>query len=604
MAASAPEQESNGNGAENGEAVVVQPQSQPQKTAANIPHRPVQRSSPPRPKTALSISRNSPPRPKTAEPAEPIPDSLQVEIDARQDDGSGAVPSDTEEDVKMVEFYEDLNEYIITSGLDIKLRPKISGKIIELWDLILAVEVVTPGYIGGQGEADWVEVAVVLGFGAEATSAAAQLYQCWEENLAEFMEAMNSFDEDEDETADEYHNPIPDFSPGGHVPSYELLPESFPEPSPQLDSAPTAEPGRWARSSPPIGAKRSLGQRPLSSSGPLTKRPRYNRKLEIPSTPDMEDKPGRQFSSAQLFSPSIRKSLSRQDYVDVSEASQYLPPFHEEEPQVEEQPEDEIEELEILESREAEPQSRLLDTEATPVSGTSQPPAEILNPSPIPFSLSKARQAMKTDPRRPDPKAKQRSEVNPNQRQETRRAGTAVPAQEPSSTAQKEPKRPLRRSLPATFKSDAHAKPPTASAPTEAPRRPLPMPSESSRRDIDAWIRYYESLGFPRSVVVEGLKRTTLTPGNLASLVMQSLKDGKEIPSHHEGIWTDRDDAELTLIASVDLRVEPSGPVDERQYRKVRRAYDRLVKKHGPARIELRKGFLDAQNAGKPKSGG
>ncbi|KAH7161430.1 TRF2-interacting telomeric protein/Rap1 C terminal domain-containing protein [Dactylonectria macrodidyma] len=596
LAASAPEQEPNGNEEETGEVAEVQPQSQlqpqPQKTAAVIPHRLVQRS--------------SPPPAKTAEPVEPIPDSLQVEIDARQDDVSDAELSDLEDDIKMKEFYEDLNEYITTFGRDIKLRPKISGKTIELWDLVVAAQEARRGDIEGLGDVDWLEVAVVMGFEADDTSAASQLCQCYAENLAEFMEAMESFDEEEDETAYNYRDPISEFSPGGRVPSDGPLSESFPERSPPLDPPSTEEPGRWARSSPPIGVKRSLGQRSLSSSGPLTKRPRYNKNIEIPSTPDMDHRVRRQFPSAQLFSPSVRKSLSRQDYVDVSEASQHLPPFHEEELQVEEEPEDEIEELEVSEPREAQPQSPLLDTEATPAHGkpSQQLTNEALNPSPIPFSLSnRARQPTKTELDRPGSKAKQTSEIGSNQRQEARRGATAVPAQELSSTIQKGPKRPSRRSLPATFRSNPQPKPPTASAPTEAPRRPLPMPSESNRRDIDAWIRYYESLEFPRSVVIEGLKRTTLTPGNLASLVMQSLKDGKEIPSHHEGIWTDRDDAELTLVASVDLRVEPSGPVAERQYRKARRASDRLVKKHGPARIELRKSFLDAQNAGKPNSG-
>ncbi|KAH7013436.1 TRF2-interacting telomeric protein/Rap1 C terminal domain-containing protein [Ilyonectria destructans] len=601
IAASAPEEESN-SAEDQAEATATVP-TQPQETVKEIPHR--------------SVEKSSAPRSETAQPAEPILEPIQTENDTHHDDEQDPDLSDTEDSTLKHEFYKDLSQFVSADGLEIKLRHTIDNKIIELWDLANAVSEKLRGPLEDLEEEDWAEIAMDMGFQADETTIA-QLQQCFDENLADFLDAVGSFDGVEDEDEDEFreHDPSPLLARAYNAleePDFEDLSEQHWPEAPLSHDVPEELPPSYVRSSPPVGAKRSLGQRPLSSSGPLTKRPRYNTKLEIPSTPDIEVAAGRKVPSAQYFSPSIRKSLSRQDYVDASETSRQLSPFHvaqKDHPLEEDGDEGEIQMLEVLKSRVVQPQSPLLDTQGTFINDTTpsqQLRTEALNSSPIPFRLSKTRQTKKTGLERSGSQTKQKSTAGSNQHQEGNSKELSIPTEEPPSTAKKELKPAPRRSLPPSFNSNSRPKAPAAPTPAPAPApaptkapRPRPLPSDSKPRNIDEWIKHYESTGFPRSIVIEGLKRTTLTPGGLASLVMQSLQDGNDVPSHHEGIWTDRDDTDLKLIASVDLSREPSGPVDERRYRHVRNASKRLAKKHGPARVELRKSFLDAQAPDKP----
>ncbi|KAJ4192601.1 hypothetical protein NW755_003748 [Fusarium falciforme] len=119
--------------------------------------------------------------------------------------------------------------------------------------------------------------------------------------------------------------------------------------------------------------------------------------------------------------------------------------------------------------------------------------------------------------------------------------------------------------------------------------------TSSNRREIQKWTTYYENRGFPRDIVVEALKRTTLTPGNLALQVMESLQAGRGVPSRHEGIWTDRDDDDLAFVSMVDFSQSPTNTSEELQQQRAQKAHNRLIRKHTFQRFELRKAFLRAQ---------
>ncbi|KAM3450248.1 hypothetical protein MY3296_006251 [Beauveria thailandica] len=132
---------------------------------------------------------------------------------------------------------------------------------------------------------------------------------------------------------------------------------------------------------------------------------------------------------------------------------------------------------------------------------------------------------------------------------------------------------------------------PPASVGAAAARRPL-----SKDEEIEGHIQHYESLGYTRATVVEGLKRTTMVLG-LATVVMQSLRDGRGVPAHHEGVWTDRDDDGLRLVVGVGPEALETDVRDKevmKKVRKARRARDRLMDKHGEERMALRIKYLKA----------
>ncbi|KPM42537.1 hypothetical protein AK830_g3972 [Neonectria ditissima] len=560
------------------EATVPPP---PKKVIKEVAHRPAKKTKPSPVKPAE--------QPRTvSELDEPIQD------DPRQDDGPDHdQPSDTETSTGRKVFYEDLNDYMITSGLDINTQLKIDGKTIDLYDLAQVVQPKQGDPPEELDEEDWAEVAEDLGFSGHDEDIVTQLRQCYNECLAEFLKEMESFESEEVEikVEEESHGP----SPGPEDVPYvgELAEEPWTEDTPSRQTTAGALQS-YERSSPPIAAKRALDQRPLSSSGPLIKRRRYNKRTEIPSTPEM-------------------------DRMGVSEASQQLPPLRR--PQEDEDDDDDDDELQDedqtdladrirrLEAREStlpQQESPLLGTVNTRTSSQNVR-VEPLNTDPIPFNIGESHQNQTAGAlTRPDPKSKRRSEPGPSTQGRVNGSGKKVAAAKTPPSTVEEPKPRSRRSLPSSFNTDSRPKPsapPPTLARTDAPTHsrspvshttPKPEPAPPNHREIDRWIRHYESLGFPRPIVVEGLKRTTLTPGSPASLVMQSLKDGADVPSHHEGIWTDRDDDELALIASVDLRIPPIGIAEERRYRKVHKATDRLMDKHGPAKMTLRKEFIEA----------
>lgn len=108
-------------------------------------------------------------------------------------------------------------------------------------------------------------------------------------------------------------------------------------------------------------------------------------------------------------------------------------------------------------------------------------------------------------------------------------------------------------------------------------------------------VLYYQSLGYPHRIVVEALKRTTMVSGRLAVLVMQSLLQSRPVPSHLAGVWTDDDDATLQRIIN---GTEPAVGLNSRPpWSNSGSDFNRLAKKHGLARIQLRRQFLAASAA-------
>ncbi|KAK5987817.1 hypothetical protein PT974_11951 [Cladobotryum mycophilum] len=86
-----------------------------------------------------------------------------------------------------------------------------------------------------------------------------------------------------------------------------------------------------------------------------------------------------------------------------------------------------------------------------------------------------------------------------------------------------------------------------------------------------------------------------MTPGNLAILVMDSLKQGSGVPTGRQGIWTDEDDDRLRLMDSVDATREPSTLEEARLTEEAQRLWRRLSHKHTADGVVLRREFLEAR---------
>ncbi|KAL2692203.1 hypothetical protein Neosp_002609 [[Neocosmospora] mangrovei] len=498
---------------------------QPEPQAARVPAEPqdARRSEP------QSIQ-----RPRTQ------PDSVPENAPERSQSQTRPASVVSQDDPKRQLFYEDLNDFKTASKADIKERLNINGRTIDLFDLAMAID-------DSQADSqmyDWYRVAERLGFDDPDEDTATQLQVCFDEHLSEFVAAMASFeDEDNVEPEAEGHEEDP-------------FEQDVPE------QASSQWPASYVPSSPPvvIGRKRSAGQRQLST-GHGTKRPRYDKDMVIPSTPDAD-------LDAELpaveHSPSARKSSQWRGYVDESEASQHLPPL----PPLQAESQD----LGTGQSPITEPRRESL-------AAAQEYPRGELDPTPIPFSLKRPREQRvstsrqaRVEPRRPSRESSSRN---------------GVPRQPPEQAISAARLKPTTQAPPPTTETTPRNNPPPRTNQTDS--------TDANRREIQKWTTYYENRGFPRDIVVEALKRTTLTPGTLALQVMESLQAGRGVPSRHEGIWTDRDDDDLAFVSMVDFTQSPTSTSEEMQQQRAQKAHNRLIKKHTFQRFELRKAFLRAQ---------
>jgi hypothetical protein len=183
-------------------------------------------------------------------------------------------------------FYEDLEQYMAATGVEIPLQPEINETTIELFDLSVAVGS-TQKEDASQGidETDWAKVAALLGFDAQDEVVISQLRQCYHENLAEFEEAMADYDEGNEDEVEGENEPAfeAELDEQQVLDGREISPlqeGDWEEESPSRQAPAKMQP-TYARSSPPVGIKRTRDQLPVSSSGPGAKRKRLTKKLEI-----------------------------------------------------------------------------------------------------------------------------------------------------------------------------------------------------------------------------------------------------------------------------------------------------------------------------------
>ncbi|CAD6449390.1 dfd478a8-0622-41fd-a666-2b5044d37c39 [Sclerotinia trifoliorum] len=105
---------------------------------------------------------------------------------------------------------------------------------------------------------------------------------------------------------------------------------------------------------------------------------------------------------------------------------------------------------------------------------------------------------------------------------------------------------------------------------TESEPEPEPDSESDSEDSINAEFAKYLELGYSREVIAEALIASTYVY-DVASVIMEQLKMGHDIPDNMEGAWTKRDD---------DALLKNRGP-----------EYERIREKHGDGRIAARKKF-------------
>lgn len=470
-----------------------------------------------------------PGEPELQDPSLRVPETLK---DTSELPDPSRVPETLEDDA-IYRFYSDLDYFVAASGAEIEMQHDIGGKTIDLWELSQAV--------GAQkvpvDEVDWKRAAEDLGYDWDQdNSVSVSLQQCYEDNLAEFIETMSSFDQEDDQAPDEQQQaPL-------HVPS-----------SPPAQT---------------IGKKRPRDVQQPSSG--RAKRRRLSRDAEIPSTPDEKIGCLTRPPISPTLSPSVQRSKPRLGQTQSIDASQQLPPLP--------RPHETEAERIVFETQIRSPARLEAQQSSFDVTPSQQLRSEYLDAQPIPLDLERGRSD-----------AGRRRETETPRPRGTRNAGTSTPTQAKSQ--------PSRRSLPVSFSSASRGPARHVESPQQEPRpaRQNQDPGEqeaSNQQQINEVVEYYESIGYPHHIVVDALKRTTMVPGGLAAEVMQSLVDGKGVPTNYEGIWTDRDDESLRLV---DMAHADKPPKERRTAKK---EFDRLIAKHGLNRIELRRLFLAAEASG------
>lgn len=227
------------------------------------------------------------------EDSEQYEDAVQYEDDEQVENGEpGPGEGGTDARSARDQFYSDLQDYIDISGAEVDREPVIDGRKIDLWELFKSAT----RQVGNAEERNWKEVAEELGFDwIKSARCLPKLWECYIQNLAEFEEAIKSYDNPEDEDQDE------DQDEDGYEQQQQLEADlngtgSRPQTSDSVTAPkePSAAPSSHIyRSSPPIaGVKRSFQQAdflPSDLSYPSDssrKRRRLDKKTEIPPTPE------------------------------------------------------------------------------------------------------------------------------------------------------------------------------------------------------------------------------------------------------------------------------------------------------------------------------
>lgn len=509
------------------------------------------------------------------------------------------------------QFLNDLQDYCEASGKALDTRCVIGDKEVDLWELFRAVSAqdLPPD------ELDWQQVAEHVGLGRmqNGEAVAALLKSSYDRHLADFVEAMMSFEDNEED-------PDEDIAEGEEtlIGDEETAAESrTPRPSQSNSVASPLNDNSGTK------LRKRLPDGQLSTPTKLTKR-RRTVHTEIPMTPEDKLRTGRPLSAPASAPGNLQSTADQeQELPEVEDLLQRTPRQNQQRQQSPDEPDmtpsqqlrsetDSIASPEHGESRTPtlyysptaasypHRNDRQLETIQEEDSTTSTPTKLRSKKRELPASFQQPREPRLTQleerrekRRQLEQERRQRQQQRQQQRleehrqqellQEERRREEEEQQQQQQEQRQGEQAQEQEQELQRQrWHQDA-----ADSSETD------PEVVQQSQEQFISWKEHYLDQGFSEEVIIEGMRRTTMTPGEAMEAVLASLRDGQGIPPNHEGIWTDRDDAQLKYVVRVgDLQRASDDSGDTRRRKeKARKMLDRLLFKHDESRVKLRRKF-------------
>ncbi|KAL7932695.1 TRF2-interacting telomeric protein/Rap1 C terminal domain-containing protein [Trichoderma chlorosporum] len=569
-------------------------------------------------------------------------DEQDTENDSTQDEASvdGGLPSFSEKE----QFLNDLQDYCEATGKDFDTRCVIGHDDVDLWELFCAVSAqdLPPD------ELDWEQVAQQVGLGwaesSESTEVTtALLKSSYNRHLADFIAAMVSFEENEEDPNEDLAEAEESAIRGEEIAAESITPRAS-------QRSGEASPSLSHNNSP--ASKKRLPDRQLLTPTKLVKR-RRTVHVEIPVTPEHKRMTGGRLS-APASAPGNLQSMAHQEQElpELGTPRQRTPRRNQQRQQSPDEPDlTPSEQLRSESDTAVSPEpiepgtptlyfspaaassfplrnGRQLETIQEEESASSTPTKSRSKKRELPSSfqepreprhiqleerrekrrqleeerrqrqqqrqqqrLEEHRRAVRQEERRQRKQQQQEQELQRQQRleehrqQELRQEERRREEQQQKEEQQREQEQGQEQEL----QQQQQRWHQDAADSDEAD----PEVIQQSQEQFVSWKEHYLNQGFSEDVILEAMRRTTMTPGEAMEAVLTSLRDGKGIPPNTEGIWTDRDDAQLKYVVRVgDLRRLPDDGGDlRRRKEKAQKMLNRLLFKHDEPRVRLRRKF-------------
>ncbi|KAH8776667.1 hypothetical protein F5883DRAFT_614321 [Diaporthe sp. PMI_573] len=453
------------------------------------------------------------------------------------------------------QFYEDLRDYIDVSGAEIEPNPTIDGREIDLWELY---SIATQQDCAAENR-DWKQVAQRLGFDwTSPTGCAKELRECYDRNLAEFEEAIGSYD-DQDGTAVAEDERV---SRGNEEEALVQTSDAVTAPK-QPSRAPLSP--IYRPSSPIAGVKRSFQQSNDSQSelgypsDRSSKRRRRDRETAIPQTPEHKLRFAGGSSSRAAVQDCSSPLKSRgaateaEGMYSMDDADAFLDnDIHD------------IQEIDQLPDPAPARKRRFIEPETQDFGLAIGCEADARQ------STERDNNGYMTDEDDNSPSQQLRSEFDAFSSPSKQKVSATSTWAEQSSAQQHNPSR----------------KTPASSAPVPGPARTAHKTDspEFGEEYVDAQFEHFTALGYGIRQIGQALEVSSLQRGPM-TVALQSLASGKGIPQNVTGVWTDEDDEKLRKIRAYD-RKQKAGVASSssgemaREKAKVERYRSDLLTKH------------------------
>ncbi|KAL7946535.1 TRF2-interacting telomeric protein/Rap1 C terminal domain-containing protein [Trichoderma barbatum] len=532
---------------------------------------------------------------------------VNAEEDTQNDDNEDEVSVDggLSSFSEREQFLSDLQDYCEANDKRLDMRCVIGNNEIDLWELFRAVsaQALPPD------ELDWRLVAEHLGLDWAQNNEvmAALLKSSYDRHLADFVEAMMSFeaneeDPDEDMTEDE------DTALGD-------------EEATAQSATPQASQGGSIASSLPNDSGSTISRKRETDEPFLTpiKRSKRRRTIhsEIPMTPEDKQTTGRRLS-APASAPGNLQSMGGQGQTEVDDPRQRASWRNQRRQQSPDEPDmtpsqqlrSETDSIASPEPIEPGTPTLYFSPTATSYPHRNDRQLETIQEEDSATSTpTKSRSRKRELPASFQPLHKQLEERREKRRQleqELRQRQHQRQQQQLEEHTQEELRQEDRRQEEQRQQEQQRREQELGEDQQQRWRRWHQDAADSSESDEEnaqkgeeqffTWKARYLSQGFSEEMIIEAMRRTTMTPGEAMDAVLASLRDGEGIPSNHEGIWTDRDDARLKYVIRVgNLELSPQDDGDVRRRKeKAQKMLDRLLYKHEEPRVKLRRKFHKA----------